>query len=49
MMEMDRDEYVENLHHVSTDIVQMHMDPEFGFQQHNLDSNAHHLNRTSVL
>jgi hypothetical protein len=44
MMEMVRHEYIENLHHVSTDIMRMHMDPEFWYQQHNVDSDAHHLN-----
>jgi hypothetical protein len=37
MMEMVRHEYVENLHHVSTDIVRMHMNPELWYQQHNFD------------
>ena len=29
MMEMVRHEYIGNLQHVSTDIMRMHMDPEF--------------------
>jgi hypothetical protein len=37
MMEMVRHEYVENLLHVSTDIVRMHMNPELWYQQHNFD------------
>ncbi len=45
MMERVRHEYITNLHGVSTDIMRMHMDPEFWYQQHNLDSDAHHLNR----
>jgi hypothetical protein len=44
MMEMVRHEYIGNLQHVSTDIVRMHMDPEFWYQQHNFDSVTHHLN-----
>ncbi len=43
MMEMVRYEY-DNLHNLSTDIVRMHMDPEFWYQQQNLDSDTHHLN-----
>ncbi len=39
-----KNEYLNNLHDVSTDIERMHMNPEFWYQQHNLDSNAHHLN-----
>jgi hypothetical protein len=48
MMEMVRHEYISNLHYVSTGIMRMHMDPEFWYQQHNLDSNAHHLNRHMI-
>ncbi len=50
MMEMVRHEYIGNLHHVSTDIVRMHMDlpAEFWYQQHNLDSDAHHLNNHMI-
>jgi hypothetical protein len=51
MMEMIRQEYIGNLHQVSTNIVRMHMGPEFRYQQHNLViistaimSNAHHFN-----
>jgi hypothetical protein len=35
MMEMVRLEYIGNLHNVSTDIMRMHMNPEFWLQQHN--------------
>ncbi len=48
MMEMVRHEYIGNLHHVSTDIVRMHMDPEFWYQKHNFDSDAHHLNNHMI-
>jgi hypothetical protein len=48
MMEMVRHENITNLHDVSTDIMQMHMDPEFWYQQRNLDSSAHHLNRHMI-
>ncbi len=48
MMEMVRHEYIGNLQHVSTDIIRMHMDPEFWYQQHNFDSNAHPLNNHMV-
>jgi hypothetical protein len=48
MMEMVRHEYIGNLQHVGTDIVRMHMDPEFWYQQHNFDSNAHHLNNHMI-
>jgi hypothetical protein len=37
MMEMLKNEYLTNLHEISTDIVRMYMDPEFWYQQHNLD------------
>ena len=47
-MEMVRHEYIENLHHVSTDIVRMHMDQEFWYQQHEIDSDAHHLNNHMI-
>jgi hypothetical protein len=43
MMEMNKNEYLTSLQEISTDIVQMHMDQEFWYQQHTLDSNAHHL------
>ena len=49
MMEMVRHEYIGNLQHVSTDIVQMHMDPEFWYQQHNFNSDPHHLNISLIL
>jgi hypothetical protein len=48
MMEMVRHEYIGNLQHVSTDIMRMHMDPEFWYQQHNFDSNTHHLNNHMI-
>jgi hypothetical protein len=45
MMEMVKNQCLTNLHDVSTDIERMHMDLEFWYQQHNLDSDAaHHLN-----
>jgi hypothetical protein len=47
-MEMIKNEYLTNLHGISTDIVRMHMDPEFWYQQHNLDSDAHHLNNHMI-
>ncbi len=48
MVEMVRHEYIGNLQHVSTDIMRMHMDPEFWHQQHNFDSDAHHLNNHMI-
>jgi hypothetical protein len=48
MMEMVRHKYIGNLQHVSTDIMRMHMDPEFWYPQHNVDSNAHHLNNHMI-
>jgi hypothetical protein len=48
MMELVTHEYLNNLHEISTDIVRMHMDPEFWCQQHNLDSDAHHLNNHMI-
>ncbi len=48
MMEMVRHKYIGNLQHVSTDIMRMHIDPEFGYQQHNFDSDAHHLNNHMI-
>ena len=47
MMEMII-EYLTNLQEISTDIVLMHMDPEFWYQQHTLDSDAHHLNNHMI-
>ncbi len=35
IMDMVRHEYITNLHDVSTDIMRIHMDPEFWYQQHN--------------
>jgi hypothetical protein len=43
MMSMVRHENIGNLQHVSTDIVRMHMDPEFWYQQHTFDSYTHHI------
>ena len=48
MMEMVRYEYINNLDNLSTDIVRMHMDPEFWYQQHTLDSDTHHLNNHMI-
>jgi hypothetical protein len=48
MMEMKKIEYLTNLQEVSTDIVRMQMDPEFWYQQHTLDSDAHHLNNHMI-
>ncbi len=44
MMEMVKNEYLTNLQVINTDIVRIHMDPEFWYQQQNLDRDAHHLN-----
>ena len=44
MMEMIRHEHIGNPQNVSTDKMRMHMDPEIWFQQHNYDSDIHHLN-----
>jgi hypothetical protein len=48
MMEMVRHDYIGNLQHVSTDIMRMRMDPEFWYQQHNFDSDAHHLKNNMI-
>jgi hypothetical protein len=48
MIEMVRYEYINNLDNLSTDIVRMHMDPEFWYQQHVLDSDTHHLNNHMI-
>jgi hypothetical protein len=48
MMMMIKDIYINNLENVSTDIDSMHIDPEFWYQQHTLDSDAHHLNRHMI-
>ncbi len=47
-IEMVRHEYIGNLQNISTDIMRMHMDPEFWYQQHNLDSDTHHLNNHMI-
>jgi hypothetical protein len=48
MIEMVRHEYIGNLQNISTDIMRMHRDPEFWYQQHNLDSDTHHLNNHMI-
>ncbi len=48
MMEMVKNQYLTNLHDVSTDIELMQMDLEFWYQQHNLDSDAHHFNNHMI-
>jgi hypothetical protein len=48
MMEMVRHEYIGNLQNISTDIMRMHMDPEFWYPQQNLDSDTHHLNNHMI-
>ena len=40
MMEMVRHEYIDNVDNLSTDIVRIHMDPEFWYQQHTLDGDT---------
>ncbi len=47
-MEMVRYKYIYNLEKLSTDIAGMHMDPEFWYQQHVLDSDTHHLNNHMI-
>jgi hypothetical protein len=48
MMAMVRHEFIGNLQNVSTDIMRMHMDPEFWYKQHNFDSDAHHLSNNMI-
>ncbi len=48
MMEMVRYEYINNLDNLSTDIVRMHMDPGFWYQQYTPDSDTHHLNNHMI-
>jgi hypothetical protein len=48
MMEMVKNEDLTNLHEISTDIVRIHMDPEFWNQQHTLNSNDHHLDNHMI-
>ena len=48
MMEMVRHKYIGNVQNISTIIMRMHMDPEFWYQQHNLDSDTHHLNNHMI-
>ncbi len=48
MMEMIKNEYLTNLQEISTDIVRVHMDPEFWYLQNNLNSDAHHLNNHMI-
>ncbi len=47
-MEMVRQEYIGNLQRVGTDIMRMHMDPAFLYQQHNFDSDTHNLNNLMI-
>jgi hypothetical protein len=48
MMMMIKDIYINNLENVSTDIDRMQLDQKFWYQQHTLDSDAHHLNRHMI-
>jgi hypothetical protein len=48
MMKMVKNKYLNNLHDVSTDIKRMHMDLEFWYQQHYLDSDSRHLNNHMI-
>ncbi len=48
MVEMVNNTYLNNVENVSTDIDRTHMDPEFWYQQHTLDSDVHHLNRHTI-
>ncbi len=48
MMEMVRYEYIGNLPNISTDIMRMHMDPEFWYQQQKLDSDTHYLDNHMI-
>ncbi len=48
MMEVFKNEYLNNLHDVGTDIEPMNIDPEFWYQHHMLDSDAHHLNNHMI-
>jgi hypothetical protein len=43
-----RHEYIGNLQHVSTDIMRMHIELEFWYQQHTFDSDAYHLNNNMI-
>ena len=43
MMEMLKNTCLNNPHEISIDIERVHMDPEFWYQHHTLDSDAHHL------
>ncbi len=47
-MEMVRHEYIGYIQRVITDIMRMHMDPEFWYQQHSLYSDTHHLNNHMI-
>jgi hypothetical protein len=48
IMMMFKDIYINNLENVNISIARMQMDPEFWYQQHTLDSDAHHLNRHMI-
>jgi hypothetical protein len=48
MMTMIKDVYINNLEIISTEIDRMHIDPEFWYQQHTLDSGAQHLNQHRI-
>ena len=43
MMEVVKNTNLNNLVMLSTEIDRVHMDPEFWFQQHTLDTNAQHM------
>jgi hypothetical protein len=49
MMEMFKNQYLANLHDISTDIERMLLDPEFWYQQHTLNSDTHYLNRHLIV
>ncbi len=48
MIMMIKDICINNVENVSTDIDRKHMDQEFWYQQHTLDSDAHHLNQHMI-
>jgi hypothetical protein len=48
MMEVVKNECLNYLHDVSTEIEGMHMDPESWYQHHILDSDAQHLNNHMI-
>ncbi len=48
MIEAVKHIYINDIHEINTETDHMHMDPEIWYQQHTLNSDAHHLNCSMI-